>query len=211
MNGPPIEVLIRRLIDTPTEFLAEPLFARRKKAVGGSSVDVAAVVSDTFVALGGHPLKVDEARVFRPRKSARARNWLRCVLIGSWLVAHFDPSPDPSSDTNPGRNTGSPNLASVEVFLTHRLSELSDLVDAARLVDDAERREELARLLLRDLSLLPAGETQAQADDRLATLDSVNRKRVMDQARSAELRAAEVRRALESKRAAEAAAKASRE
>ena len=61
------------------------------------------------------------------------------------------------------------------------------------------------------VGVVPAGETEAQAEDRLATLDSTGRARVEAEARAAEERAREVRAAMERQRAAEAAARASRE
>jgi hypothetical protein len=55
---------------------------------------------------------------------------------------------------------------------------------AKRLVAGTDRREELARLCLRALGLRPAGETAAQAEDRLATLNSVERRRVLHEVKS---------------------------
>ena len=56
-----------------------------------------------------------------------------------------------------------------------------------------------------------AGETLAQATDRLLTLDSGERYRVVAATHSAKERAAAVRAAMQSRAAEEAAAKASRE
>ena len=70
---------------------------------------------------------------------------------------------------------------------------------------------ELARRCVHALGLVPAGETQAQAVDRLNTLDSAERARVVAATLEAERRAEEVRQAMHAKAAAEAAAKASRE
>jgi uncharacterized metal-binding protein len=85
------------------------------------------------------------------------------------------------------------------------------LVRAELFVRDADRREELARLVFRCTGVVPAGETAEQAADRLSTLDSATRTRVEAEARAAEERAREVREALKRKRAEEAAARASRE
>lgn len=213
-TGPPIEVLLRRLIETPADFRAEPAFGRQSDPTTatdrnpdeggeGGPIVVAAIVSDVLVSLGGRPLSVEEARRYKPRRSAAARNRLRATAIGAWLVAGFDAGAEPGLDED--------RLGAVRIFLDQTVADLAELVDASTLADDPERREELARLLLRDLDLVPEGETEAQAGDRLTTLDSINRQRVMEQAREAERRAAEVRRALEEQRAAEAAAKASRE
>ena len=96
-------------------------------------------------------------------------------------------------------------------FLSNDLHRLAGLVRAELLVQDPDRREELARLLIRAAGAVPAGETPEQAADRLSTLDSATRARVEAEARAAEERARDVRAALERKRAEEAAARASRE
>jgi hypothetical protein len=87
------------------------------------------------------------------------------------------------------------------------LSRLAALVDATQFVSDPDRREELARITLRALGLRVADETPAQSEDRLSTVDSVRRAEVLRAAREAEERAAAVRKAMEEKRAQEAAAR----
>jgi hypothetical protein len=54
----------------------------------------------------------------------------------------------------------------------------------------------LVRRLLHELDLRPAGETAAQAADRLQTLDSAERERVLREAAKAERRAQAVRDAM---------------
>lgn len=60
-------------------------------------------------------------------------------------------------------------------------------------MSDPDRREELARITLRALGLPVAGETPAQSEDRLSTVDSVHRQEVLVAAREAEERAAAIR------------------
>jgi hypothetical protein len=85
------------------------------------------------------------------------------------------------------------------------------LVNARQWVTDPDRREELARLCLNALGLRPAGESRAEARDRLNTVSSVERRRVLHATRAAELRAAEIREAMRKKAAEEAAARYSPE
>jgi hypothetical protein len=96
-------------------------------------------------------------------------------------------------------------------FLTGGLTQLGSLAKAPTFIADPDRREELARLALRDLGLRPAGESEAQAQDRLATLSTAERNRVMAAARQAEERARKVREAMAKQAAEEAAAQYSRE
>ena len=79
------------------------------------------------------------------------------------------------------------------------------------IVTDPDRREELARLALARLGFRPAGETVAQAQDRLTTLNSAERARVMKAAQVAEQRARQIREALARKAAEESADKWTRE
>lgn len=194
-TGPPIERLTRRLIDTPPDLTAEPVMG------GRGQIDAAAIVSDLFVSWGARPLETAAAEPFRPAEHPVGRNWLRCAMLGAWLLA------DPWFTTDPPIDRAWGFLTTGPVNLTG----LAAVVPSASLVTDEERREELARLLLKALDLTPEGETEAQAVDRLTTLDSVERVRVIVATREAEERAAAVRQAMHEKAAAEAAAKASRE
>jgi hypothetical protein len=192
-EGPLLEVLTRRLAECPADFLAEP-------RIGASGrVQVAAVVADLVRDLGGPPLTPAQAEVFQPRQSEGQRNWLAVVLIAAWLLHHpwF-------------REQGSFGPQAID-FLTAGAAQLAALTQAPLFVSDPDRREELVRVVLRDLGLRPAGESIAQAADRLATLNTAERQRVMLAARQAEERAEAIRAAMAKKAADEAAAQYSRE
>lgn len=146
----------------------------------------AAIVSDTLVALGGPPLT---ERLAAPFTGADA-NWTRLVLLTCWLAAGTGGSPE-----------------RLHELLRSGLGELAGLVPAGRFADDPDRREELARVLLRGLGIVPLGETAAQAADRLDTVDSVRRHRLLSDAKAAEERAEAIRKAMAEKRAREAAAR----
>lgn len=179
MTGVAVAQLTRRLADTPQDFLADP-----------TTVAVPAVVSDVLLMAGGQALDATTAEQFE----ANEPRWRRLVLVTCWLLA--DPALlacDPAALT---RWLTAPELV-----------KLARLVDPPRFVQDADRREELARLTLRALSLRPAGESPEQAADRLSTVDSVRRHEVLVAAREAEARAAAVRKAMEEQRAKEAAAR----
>ena len=86
-----------------------------------------------------------------------------------------------------------------------------DAASPEAFVTDPDRREELARLCLKALGLRPAGETIAQAEDRLATLNSVERESVRKATAAAEQRAQAIREAMARKAEDEANMKAMRE
>ena len=195
-EGPQLENLTRRLAECPVDFLAEP------RARGGEGqVEVAAVVFDLLRDLGGRVLSREEAEGFRlsDPKSKDERNRLRLILIASWLLHDvWFRSRDQYADKS-------------YELLTEGLREVATLVDPQKFVSDPDRREELARLCLKGLGLRPAGETVEQALDRLTTLDSVERVRVVRAAREAEERARQIREEMARKAAEEAAANYGRE
>ena len=178
MTEVPVTRLTRRLADTPTDFLDD------------SVAVVPAVVSDVLLMAGGAALDAESATRFEVDEP----RWRRVVLVTCWLAA------------DPVLLARGPSTL-LEWLLSPELFTLSLLVDPAKFVHDPDRREELARLTLRALSLSPAGETPELAADRLSTVDSVKRHEVLMAARAAEERAAAVRKAMEEERAREAAAR----
>lgn len=190
--APPVERLVHRLAACPDAFLAPP-------RIGDAGVvSVGAVLGDAVRARGAELPEAWLDAVGPAVADAGTERWLRAVLVTCWLVADDELDGLVGADALLG-------------LLTADLRALTDLVAPEDLVGDDDRREELARLLLRSCGVVPAGETEGQAADRLATLDSVSRTRVEAEARAAEQRAREVREAMERRRAAEAAARASRE
>ncbi len=192
-EGPLLETLTRRLAECPAEFLAEPRIGK------GGKVHVAAVVSDLLVSLGGQPLSKEEAALFQRIDAKKNRNLYAIVLIACWLLhdAWFRERPEFAQAARQLLFTG--------------LDELAELVKAPQVISDPDRREELSRLCLRALSLRPAGETAVQAQDRLTTLNTAERRRVVAAARAAEERARQIREAMAKQAAEEAADKWSRE
>ncbi len=193
MEGPQLEILTRRVAECPVDFLAEP----RIGAAG--SIPVAAIVSDLIRDLGGDPLTLRQSTGFSKGDAKIGRNHLRLVLITCWLF--HDPWFLNRKECA--------NL--LYLFLTGPLTDLSATTAAEKFVSEPDRREELVRFCLKELDLRPAGETIAQAQDRLATLSTAERRRVIRAAREAEERARAIREAMVRRAADEAAAKASRE
>lgn len=189
-RGPDVATLTRRLGEAPEEFLAAP-------RIGPTGViDVVAVAADLIWAVRGSP--IDPRSLALEVTAASDANLQRVRLLAMWLL----------QDGGLRRAELVPRMIEL---LAVRLGVLAQLVDAELFVRDADRREELVRVVLDGLGLVPAGETEAIARDRLAALDSVERRRVVEAARGAEERARKVRAEMAAKAATEAAAKASRE
>lgn len=191
-NGLPLEWLLRRLIDVPSDFLDPPRRGREGR------VHVAAVVNDMLTRHGETPspallatLSGDLAGVSAGQLTLSAvLAWL--LADERWLAAGAVPSTLPA-------------------LFTDAIPALAAEADAARYVFEPDRREELARTVLARLALLPEGETANQAADRLASVSGVERRRLLEASRAAEERARAIREALAAKAAAESADKWTRE
>lgn len=191
-EGPLLESLTRRLAETPEDFLAEPRIG------SAGRVHAPAVVADLLQRLGT-AADAPKLRRFAGEDPRRDRNRLSITLLFCWLLADdwFRPL---------GLNSDQ-----VMDIIAAEAAELADRVAARKFVTDPDRREELARLALARLGFRPAGEKRAQAQDRLATLNSAERARVLQAARVAEERARKIRQALAKKAAEESADKWTRE
>lgn len=181
--GPPLEHLTQRLQACPDVFLSD-------------EIEPGAVVADLLRRIAGDPLRRVDARAFG---SGRSRRSVRLALVAAWLLAD-----DAFRDQ---AHLGAP----AERLLSGGLDGLAEAVPPEDCITDAGRREELARVVLAALAMRPDGETDAQATDRLATLDSAARLAVVREAQVAEERARRIREALARKAREEAAAKTMRE
>lgn len=193
MSEPRLETLLRRLADCPAEFLLD------LPGEEAAQVRPAAVVEDVLRGFGAEALLPGEAALLDPDGKARRRR-ARLAMAGAWLLA---------DEAFAGRAGLGPKAK--EFLLGLAEGSLSEVVEPGLFVTDPDRREELARLALRALGLRAAGETTAQAEDRLAALDSLETQRTAQQAKAAQERARKVMEAMKKKAAEEAAAKASRE
>jgi hypothetical protein len=191
-EGPVLEVLTRRVAESPEDFVAEP-------RLGGKGViEVAAVVGD-LCALLGTPAATAQLERFVSGDPRRDRNRLAVVLLLCWLLC------------DDWFRRARPELPLVLALLGDGADELAALTAAGKFITDPDRREELVRFALARLELRPAGETVAQAQDRLTTLSAAERARVLAASRAAEQRARAIREALVKKAAEESADKYTRE
>lgn len=191
-EGPLLETLTRRLADTPAEFLDEPRIA------AAGTVRVAALVHDVL-RLHGHLIDTAALRRFVSGNAATDRNRLMLVQVATWLLA---------DDWFVAARGSRAQLLQV---LDTMAAELAVGAPADRFVYDPERREELVRTALARLGYRPAGESVAEAADRLSSISGTERARLLEASRGAEERARAIREALAKKAAAESADKWTRE
>jgi len=190
--GPSLEILIRRLVDIPPDFLDEPKIGNQGQVV------VAALVNDLLRWFGARPSDLILAR-FRSSNTGIDRNRLALVMIVVWLLADewFIAA-------------GIPQHLLVKL-LDETPADLASTTPAHKFVTDPDRREELARTVLARLNFRPKDETLAQATDRLSSISGSERKRLLEASRAAEHRARAIREALAKKAAEESADKWTRE
>lgn len=185
-----VERLCRRVAEIPLS-----LMGSMNPRDEGPVLHAEAFISDVALLRTGELLDASEAEYWRyihkrdKRKRDARRRRVRTAVIAAWLVA---------DDTFKGL-TRERLLTLFEELATG----LGGVVEPAHLVADADRREELVRTVLKIVGLAPAGESHEDAEDRLASLDSVKRVSLLREARAAE----KARRAREKKLAAELAKK----
>jgi hypothetical protein len=195
--GPLLETLLRHLADCPADFLAEPRIGKK------GAVEVAAVVADVIYALDpaareAAPLTIKQIAYFQAT-SAEERNRLRMTLVMCWLLhAEWFQQQTLTAET-------------VWQLLKTQPAALAAFTPADKFITDPDRREELARTCLKALDFLPARETETQAQDRLTTLSTAERQRVIQAAQAAEQRARDIRDAMAREAALEAQMKGMRE
>ena len=157
---------------------------------------MAAVICDLLRAMGGERPNKRQLQVltYAPSdKTFKRRNRLRVSLILGWLAFHPDLC----------RKEFAPSFLTL---LSKEVEKLSKLVPAEQFVTDAERREELARFLLRGYGVLPSGESLEEAENRFAALSSVKRDEVVRAAKAAEKRARKIREEMAARERAQRAA-----
>lgn len=205
-EGPLLQYLMRRIAEAPADFLRDP-------ATGNASaqgVEAGAIAGDVLRGLGLLNPDAGWLASLHPEKLEKdSRNYARVTLVASWLLA------DPWFE-------GKVNPAQAQQWLVSGMPELAATTNADALVKDDDRREELARLCLKALGFKPQGENDKQAQDRLESISSVERQRLIKASRGVqeaarkrraeeEERARKVREEMQRKAAEEAAAKGTRE
>ena len=190
-EGPPLPALLHRLAGTPKDFLAEPRIG------GAGQTHVGAVVGDLLTSFGVAVTARDLERF--AGRGRGDRNVLAVTLLLCWVLA------------DPWFASAAPTKDELLRLLSDGATELAAATPARRFIDDPDRREELVRVTLAAIGCRPAGESEAQAEDRLTSLSSAERLRVVEAARDAERRARDIREALRKRAAEEAADKWTRE
>lgn len=194
-KGPSISYIDLRLSEIP------PIFIDKPEIIDGFTT-TSIILSDLLYEIEDRPLsRIETDKFFNSIKSdinhLKIIQIICYILNDNWFRNYF------KSNKN--------KINSIKSFLFTDLTEYSKINKAERFVYDGEGREELSRLLFKSLSLIPEGETETEAKDRLVSIDSIERKKVIELSKQSQKRIKELREALERKEAEEAASKMSRE
>lgn len=192
--GPSLDSLVHRLGECPPEFLELTMEESR-----GAEILIA-ILGDTFREYGEHnPWHAEDPFHDRLRRKPNdASNSRHRGLLGvvAWLL--FDEWFQ--------QNASMAGRAWLWMQ-GEEIAALSRLVRPELFTSDMDRREELVRVLLASMDVRPAGETIEQSRDRKATLDSIERSKVVQATKAAEKRAREIREAMARKAALESASR----
>lgn len=181
-EGPLLDALTHRLANCPEDFVS---ISEDADAVPR----VVALVSDFFRRYGdANPHPGDKSLLADLKADAKRSSENRLVGILSLVVwIFYDP-------WFAGREEYAEPMW--QFLQSSSLRGMARLLRPRTIVGDPDRREELARECLRGLGLRPQGETIPQATDRLTSLNSVERERILSETLAAEKRAREVREAM---------------
>lgn len=166
----------------------------------GSGIPVVrAVVRDLFETLTGTSADAPLLDAFAAPVDETRESYYGWTLAAAHVLMH------------PELARSTADAAALRKLLLQELAQLSAIVKVNLLDQDEERREELCRRCVRALGQTLAGESAAEADDRLRQVDSIERHEVLKAAEEREARAREVREAMAKKAAEEAVPKVGRE
>jgi hypothetical protein len=188
--GPSIELLLRRIAETPDYFLTE------LKNDGSPISQAIILIIELYLKFG---LEVSSSVIHELETNLSSANHRALAMICVWLLNDESLS-DIKIDEPQVKN-----------LLIQSLGTLAHLSSPQKFISDLERREEFVRLVLGRLNYRPKGETVNQAMDRLSSLSIVERKRLIKESQEAEKRARAIREALAKKAAEDSADKWTRE
>jgi hypothetical protein len=198
-EGPELYYLIQKLQNTPLNLIQENIINSEKKI--NKHQHVLSISKSVFFNMGQEAKDWNSFELvsFNKKDAITEIRYLQiCLLIFNIL----------NDDFFYNRIEDIPNA---KKLFGENLVNLINLVEPSEFIFDDERREELVRYILLHLDYYPKGENENKAKDRFTSIDSIERKRMIDASIAAQKRAKELREAMERQEAEEAASKWNRE
>ena len=182
-----IDALAHRLREAPSSFL--------RPQTHKSIPALKAFISDLLFHLTGELPEYTTLKDFSwrniPKKgSVTKENYLGIVLLVVWLL--YDPAfehliderlPDKDASQDRTKAVTADLTTDLFAFLKGPIVALAGLVEASSFVTDSDRREELIRVCMYTLEVGIVGEETALSSDRRQALDSVERDRLIKEAK----------------------------
>ena len=152
-------------------------------------VNTNALLQDVYRNVDGNKQAVDLPDLRVSTKFDKKQ--LISMQIGCWFFSHA------------AFNSNKQLLQGIEQFLFAELAKLVPYVD--EWIHDEDRSEEFVRLALASCNLIPKGESEAEAADRLDALSTLKRRNVLQESSAAMARIKEIRQKMAEAKAREAA------
>jgi hypothetical protein len=182
-----IPALLFHLKNCPDDFFKRSVLVKR------GDVDTNALLLDMYRKVSGS-FTVRDSDLPRQRATAESENHLIIVQIGCWFFSHSSFAGE--SDI----------LTGIEGFLVEVLPQLVPYIKSySEWIHEEDRAEEFIRLALASCELLPKGEGEAEAADRLDALSTLKRRNVLQESNAALQRIKELRQKMAEEKAREAA------
>lgn len=188
-----VYTLINHLKKCPIEFLQPSIL------IAPGSLHTDALVFDVLRKIAGNSLVPATGLPTLSELKSFNQNQLISIHMGCWFFWQDLFLLDPLY------------VAHVNSFLMKELPALSRHVSYQKYIDDDERTEEFVRLALRSCSILPSGETQQEAEDKLDALNTIKRLVILKETNDKLQRMKAIKKKMEEDKAREAATVYSRE
>lgn len=192
-TAPDLIELTRRVSECPPDFLTTCLGEHGAERI-------IAIIADHFRdhTQTTYPTSLNKlfATLLQTKVDPSFERYLQVLAIIVWLLHdHYFVSRPPLA------------IPASEIVTHSHLKRLSELVHPHQMIADPDRREELVRFCLDQFGIYPRGETMTQSADRLISLNSVERQRILQATADAQKRAREIREAMARKQAFESASR----
>ncbi|PKH51775.1 hypothetical protein CXF68_14255 [Tenacibaculum sp. Bg11-29] len=179
--------LVTHLRKCPDAFLKSSIFIIEK------GINSSALIYDTYRLVNNDFLNNDfNIPGDGDLKGIDDNHW-KAIHISIWLLNHHCFANTPSI------------VDKLYVFWFEELSNTSAYVNFKKWVNDEERAEEMVRLLLKCCEVLPSNENLEEAADKLSSLSSVDRHKVIEDSYNAHERVMKIKKEMAEKKAREAA------
>jgi len=198
-EGPELISLTRRLLDISLEFENQIWEAKGNPDFASGQIHLYAMYGDLIRYISGNYPSENDYKFFFNKQVINKPNYQRIILIAIYLLF------DPWFKNRKGLKVN------IDKLLHKQLLLYNDIVQANSFVKDAERREEFVRVCLFHLGFYPMGEEEKKSFNRLLSVDSIERQRVVAETKAAQVRAQQLRDEMAARAAEEAASKPSGE